>query len=265
MQLQNLLHIPVTGRQQLPIRRIVMQRQQVPAGVFPAVIANYGPRGVKRTCQMVQCLAMCLLRRICMDSGYAPGFVQGGPCHNTGMIDIPEYGLLPFPVQTACGIGGINVCRPYLAPNQQSHPVGMIKKARVLYLLMLSDAVKAHLLDELNIPDKGFVIRRSQQGIRPVTLIQHQLLIIRTVVEQKNTVLYRYLAHSKVGAHPVQSLSFPLYGKQHIKQARPFRRPAQLLKEITLYERIRRIQRNGKSSRLAGGVMRKADNLPPAE
>ena len=117
----------------------------------------------------------------------------------------------------------------------------------------------------LNIPDKGFVIRRSQQGIRPVALIQHQLLIIRTVVEQKNTVLYRYLTHSKVGAHPVQSLSFPLYGKQHIKQARPFRRPAQLLEEITLFERIRRIQWNGKRSRPAEGVMRKADNLPPVE
>lgn len=42
-------------------------------------------------------------------------------------------------------------------------------------------------------PDYG------QQRFRPVALVEHQLLIIRPVVQQKSSVLNGYLAHSEEG------------------------------------------------------------------
>ena len=78
------------------------------------------------------------------------------------MVVIPQNTVDPFLIESFCVFRRVDIGGPYLAPNQQTHPIRMIVKSRIFDLLMHPNAVEPHLFNELDVLDKGFVIGRSQ-------------------------------------------------------------------------------------------------------
>ena len=105
----------------------------------------------------------------------------------------------------------------------------MIEIARILHLLVLANAVESHRFCQLNIPNERFVRWCGQQRFWPVALIEHQLLIIGTVVQQKLPVLYGYLAHSEVGLYGIHLTPMFKDAEGHIEQVRLLRCPDEVL------------------------------------
>ena len=111
---------------------------------------------------MVSGHAVCLLHGVFPNLLNAPGFIERHPHHNTGMVVIPQDTVDPFLIEIFGVFRRVDIGGPYLAPNQQAHPIRVIVKSRVFDLLMQPNAVEPHLFNELDVLDKGFVIGRGQ-------------------------------------------------------------------------------------------------------
>ena len=96
----------------------------------------------------------------------------------------------------------------HVLPDQHPQPVAVIIPSLRLQLYMLSEHVEAQLLHGDDIEYKRFIAGGGVQAVRPVTLIQHACLKIRTVV-QKNppqplpVCLHIAFSHGKIAFHPV--------------------------------------------------------------
>ena len=91
----------------------------------------------------------------------------------------------------------------HILPYEHPQPVAVIIPPERLYLYMLPEHIEAHILHGLYIGNHSFIRGCGIQPVRPVALIQHAVVKVRLVVQEKPLyavfVLPKlYLAHTEV-------------------------------------------------------------------
>ena len=123
----------------------------------------------------------------------------------------------------------------HLLPHGEADAIGPVEIARVLDLLMLADAVEAHL----PWPARRRACNAASSGavrplFRPVALIEHHAQQIRPAVEQEAVALHGGTERSAVyDSHLVDELAaFAPELELHVDQVRRVRTPEQLVARI---------------------------------
>ena len=151
---------------------------------------------------------VCCLRRVKL----TPAFVKGHPQHYGYAVEQVVYHIVQLPPELPpaflvlpCKTGVPVVLYVYsgekrrgygqrivlaaavyhILPYEHSQPVAVIIPSERLYLYMLSEHIEAHILHDLYIGNHGFVRGRGIKAVRPVTLIQHAVVKIRLIVQEK--------------------------------------------------------------------------------
>lgn len=96
--------IHVVAVQPVAVRLIIMQCQDIRYCVFPSIIANHRPHGIYRLGHIINPNCKILLSLVCPDLRNSPGFIEGCPYNNTGVIVILFYNGEPFPAESFYGI-----------------------------------------------------------------------------------------------------------------------------------------------------------------
>ena len=128
---------------------------------------------------------------------------------------------------------GEAVGRRHLFPDQQAEAVGPVQVARVLDLLVLAHAVEAHRLGQLDVAAQRVVVRRRQQRVGPVALVEHHAQQVRPAVEHEAIAQDRRPSAARCTSANSSITSSPreqLHGR--VEQGRPLGAPQQLVAEV---------------------------------
>ena len=197
--------------------------------MLPAVVVDHHTGRVQGFGSKHHCVAMGLLGLIRLHVPHAPGFIHRCPNHDAGMVVIPRNCLDPLGMDPADILLGIDIGRADLAPHQQTHPVRVVQIPGVFHLLVLTHAIKAHSLGQLDVPNEGFIGGSGHQRFLPIALVQHQFLIVLTVVEHKLPVFDAHLTHTEIGIHHIGYALLAPKADAYIKQAGIFRGPGHIV------------------------------------
>ena len=152
------LGVAVALGQQLTMGGVVVDPEEVAAGVLPAVVGDDRPRRVERLGQVVERGGVVAVGRGVRDRRDTPALVEGHPRHDARVAAVAPDRLGPL-LDDAQHRGRVErVCAGHLGPDQQPEPVAPGQEAGVLDLLVDADSVEPQRLHRFDLGAQRLVV-----------------------------------------------------------------------------------------------------------
>lgn len=161
------------------------------------IMVSRGMRG-DLLCLVVEATDVVPVVSVVAEFAVSPALVDGGPSHDTRVVDVSFDGFSPLLVEAVGHLAAEVIRARHLTPDEETKAVGPVVESRVFDFLVLTATIESHCFGQLDVRLQRVGARWRYERRWPVALIEQEGLEVRVTIQAQSpvTIVPADLTHS---------------------------------------------------------------------